>query len=102
MKIPLMAALAGLVFRFTVPTIAQQSNTPTLQQHISTASDVIGTGYWANAKPGNPYYLRLPNLTKAGNCLILGLSCPYFPGRSISITDDKSNTWASVQTVNNG
>jgi hypothetical protein len=67
-----------------------------------SASDVIGTGYWANAKPGNPYYLHLPNLTGAGNCLILGLSCPFSGGRTITISDDKSNHWTLAGTVNNG
>jgi hypothetical protein len=46
--------------------------------------------------------MHLPNLSGSGNCLILGLSCPYSPGRTITVNDDKSNTWTLVKTVNNG
>jgi hypothetical protein len=81
---------------------AAKPNTPVLVQHISTASDVIGPGYWANAKPGNPYYLHLPNLTGAGNCLVLGVSYPYSSNRTVSVTDDKNDTWQLAATVNNG
>jgi hypothetical protein len=84
------------------PTATPGPGTPTLIQHLSTASDVVGTGYWANAKPGSPYFLHLPNLTGAGNCLILGLSCPYSSSRTVTVTDDKGNAWSLAGSVNNG
>ncbi len=76
--------------------------TPTFVQHISTSESQLGTAYWAAAQPGNPYHLTLPNVAGGGNCLIMGLSCPFSAGRTISITDDKSNTWTLARTVNNG
>src|ERR1700731_1104904 len=95
--------LTGVLLAFVMLAVVNQAiATPTLVQHISTASDVVGTGYWANARPGSPYYLHLPNLAGAGNCLILGLSCPYSGGRTIAVTDDQGNTWTQVGTVNNG
>src|ERR1700730_7830956 len=95
--------LTGVLLAFVMLAVVNQAiATPTLVQHISTASDVVGVGYWANARPGSPYYLHLPNLAGAGNCLILGLSCPYSGGRTIAVTDDQGNTWSQVGTVNNG
>jgi hypothetical protein len=76
--------LTGVLLAFAMLAVVNQAiATPTLVQHISTASDVVGVGYWGNARPGSPYYLHLPNLAGAGNCLILGLSCPYSGGRTI-------------------
>jgi hypothetical protein len=95
--------LIGILLAFVMLAVANHAiATPILVQHVSTASDVVGTGYWANARPGNPYYLHLPNLAGAGNCLILGLSCPYSSGRTVAVTDDQGNTWTQVGTVNNG
>ena len=95
--------LTGVLLAFvTLAVVNQAIADPTLVQHISTASDVVGTGYWGNARPGSPYYLHLPNLAGAGNCLILGLSCPYSSGRTIAVTDDQGNTWSQVGTLNNG
>src|ERR1700730_7070675 len=96
---PPIGVLLALVM---LAAVNQAIATPALVQHISTASNVIGTGYWANARPGNPYYLHLPNLSGAGNCLILGVRCTYWDGRTIAVTDDQGNTWTQVGTVNNG
>jgi len=76
--------------------------TPTIVQHVSSASnnDVeynVGTG-----ESGNPFYINLPNPAQAGNCLILSFSNPYSSSRTMSITDNKGNTWSLLKTVNNG
>jgi hypothetical protein len=63
---------------------------------------VVGTGYWASAVAGNPYYINLPNPSGAGNTLILGVSSPYSPGRTTTVSDDKGNSWQLVKSVNNG
>src|ERR1700720_5055611 len=95
--------LTGVLLAVVILAVVNQAiATPTLVQHISTASNVVGVGYWANARPGSPYYLHLPNLGGAGNCLILGLSCPYSGGRTIAVTDDRGNTWSQVAAVTNG
>jgi hypothetical protein len=70
-------------------------------QHVSTATDVVGTGYWANAVAGNPYNINLPNQTGGGNCLILALSCPYSASRTITVSDDQSNTWQLAVSTHN-
>jgi hypothetical protein len=84
------------------PVPTPSAGIPTLIQHVSTATDVVGTGYWANARPGNPYYINLPNATGADNCLILGVSYPYSASRTVTVTDDKKDVWALAASINNG
>jgi hypothetical protein len=84
------------------PVPTPSAGIPTLIQHVSTATDVVGTGYWANARPGNPYYINLPNATGADNCLILGVSYPYSANRTVTVTDDKKDVWALAASINNG
>jgi hypothetical protein len=83
-------------------TINAQTKTPTIVQHVSSASNndveyIVGTG-----EPGNPFYINLPNPAQPGNCLILSFSNAYSSSRTISITDNKGNTWSLIETVNNG
>ena len=44
---------------------------------------------------GNAFKFVLPNPTLAGNCLVLTLCYAFNAARTISITDNKSNTWPS-------
>ena len=69
------------------------SATPTLIQHVSTASNDD------TSEPGNPYFLSLPNLTGAGNALILGMSYEFAPGNTPTVTDDKGNVWVAGATT---
>ena len=62
--------------------------TPTLVQHVSTASNNNAS------ERGNPYFISLPNPSGSGNALILGVSFAYAsPGQSATVTDDKGNAW---------
>lgn len=60
--------------------------TPTLVQHLSTFLNFEG-------EDGNPYYISLPNLTGAGNTLVMGVSYAYATGMTMAVSDDKGNTW---------
>jgi hypothetical protein len=66
--------------------------------NLNTVDGVLGSA----GNPGNPFWINLPNPAGSGNCLIVGLSCPYSASRSIQITDDKSNAWVLLGTVNDG
>ena len=85
------------------PSPTPSTGTPTLEQNLSTASnlDVLDNGL-GTGNPGNPFYLNLPNPTGAGNCVILSVTCPYNPARTIQISDNGSNTWTLAGTINNG
>jgi hypothetical protein len=85
----------------STPT-ATPYQTPTIVQHVSSASN-NDVQYAAGAgEPGNPFYINLPNAAQAGNCLILSFSNPYSSSRKISITDNENNNWSLINAVNNG
>src|SRR6266704_2925486 len=66
------------------------SASPTLSQHVSTFENYdIG----ANSAAGTPFYISLPNRTGSGNALVLGISFPFAPGRTVTVTDDRFNNW---------
>jgi hypothetical protein len=66
--------------------------------NLNTVDGVLGSV----GNPGNPFWINLPNPAGSGNCLIIGLSCPYSASRSIQIADNRSNTWVLLRTVNDG
>src|SRR2546422_852549 len=69
--------------------------TPTLIQQVrQTASND-----WQGAAPTFPLKLQLPNLSTAGNCLILGFTRDVTAGVTVTVTDDKSNTWTAGPDV---
>jgi chitodextrinase len=75
-------------------TSAPPSGTPTLIQHVSTASNNNAN------EAGNPFFISLPNPAGAGNAIILGMSFPYASsGRTATVTDDKGNLWVAAVTV---
>jgi hypothetical protein len=67
-------------------------STPTCVQYVHWHSN-------ANYENGNAFKFKLPNATLASNCLILCLSYAYSAGRTISITDDQSNSWPGTPTI---
>jgi chitodextrinase len=67
--------------------------TPTLIQHVTTATNVD------TLQQGNPFYISLPNRTGAGNALIIAISYPFAAGRTVAVSDDKSNTWVLGATT---
>ena len=76
--------------------------TPTVVQHVSTASNTTVIDLNGIAPhTGSPFKLPLPNLTLAGNALVLDLSATYSAGRTISVTDDKGNVWQQKNITHN-
>jgi hypothetical protein len=74
-------------------------------QHVSSSTNLqqdLTNGVSYGANPGNPFYIDLPNQTLSGNALLLSVTSPYSSSRVTTITDDKSNTWSLLKTVNNG
>jgi hypothetical protein len=56
-------------------------------QHVSTFSN------YDSSQAGNPYFISLPNRTGSGNVLVLGISYPFAAGRTVTVSDDKTNVW---------
>lgn len=75
---------------------------PTLVQHKSTGQQ--NSNVALESAGGNSYKLSLPNPTLANNCLVLGMTYAFSAGRTVTITDDKGNSWPGTPTVtvNNG
>ena len=59
---------------------------PTLVQNLSSYTN-------RDAEVGNDFIINLANPSLANNCLILALTNAYSPTRTISVSDDKGNTW---------
>jgi chitodextrinase len=68
-------------------------STPTFIQHVTTATNTD------TLQSGNPFYISLPNQTGAGNALIIGITYPHAAGRTVNVSDDKSNTWVLGATT---
>lgn len=74
----------------TIDNSTHSSATPTLVQHVSTASNND------SGEKGSPYYIAMPNPAGNGNALIVGVSYPYASsGRTATVTDDKGNPWVA-------
>jgi hypothetical protein len=61
---------------------------PTLVQNLSTYTN-------RNGEVGNDFIINLANPTLANNCLILALTNAYTSTRTITVNDDKGNTWTT-------
>jgi chitodextrinase len=68
---------------------------PTLIQHVTTSSNYDPT------ELGNNFRIHLADPALANNCIILGIRYPDAPGRTVTIADDRGNTWLSGPTVSN-
>lgn len=64
--------------------------------------DAVGTGSNAYSEVANGITFSLPQATLPGNSVICGLTYPYSSSRTVSITDNESNTWNLAVSVNNG
>ena len=83
-----MLLLVG-VLALSEATSPINAATPTLVQHVSTFTN------YDPLQLGNPYFIWLPNRTGAGNTLVLGVSYPFASGRTVTVSDDKSNQWTA-------
>ena len=63
-------------------------------RHWSTNAGASETG-------GNTFKFILDQPTLSGNCLVFCLNYAYSAGRTIAITDDKSNSWPAATVVLN-
>jgi len=70
---------------------AQAPGVPALVQHVATGMDRY---------PINTLTVRLPNLARAGNCLILGVQFNS-TGSVASVTDNMGNNWIAGPTTTN-
>jgi hypothetical protein len=68
---------------------------PLLVQAMGTASN-------SSSEAGNGIIFSLPQASLSGNTIICGLTYPYSASRTVSITDNESNTWSLAVSVNNG
>ena len=69
--------------------------TPTLVQHVSTASNQL--------ERGNGFIIVLPNVALPNNCLILTLTYASSSSRTVSVVDNNgTNTWVRGPSTNSG
>ena len=69
--------------------------TPTLVQHTAKS---VNTTTGAETG-GNTFKYSLPNKSLANNCLVFALSYAFNAARTVTITDDQSNSWPTTPTV---
>lgn len=70
------------------------AQSPTLVQHVSCPnSGAIGSGINGAMSSTPDYKCPLPELTQAGNALVLGLFSNNANSATYTVSDDKSNTW---------
>jgi hypothetical protein len=59
----------------------------------------VGTGTNAGSEKANGVQFSLPQATLSGNAIICGLTYPYSSGRTVSVSDNKSNSWSQAVSV---
>jgi hypothetical protein len=62
--------------------------------------DAVGTASNGWSEVANGITFSLPQATLPGNSIICGLTYPYSSSRTVSITDNESNTWHLAVSVN--
>ncbi|MGZ6076230.1 MAG: hypothetical protein ACXWK6_00350, partial [Myxococcaceae bacterium] len=67
---------------------------PTLVQHVSSSTNLLGRGLRAN-----DFRFTLPNPVGSGNVLIVGMSYGLPAGQVVTIRDDQGNSWPSSPAV---
>ena len=78
-----------------VNNTAPSAGTPTLIQHVSTASN------HDPSELGNDFKVHLADPAGANNTVILGISYPYAANRTVAINDDRGNTWVAGPMATN-
>jgi hypothetical protein len=68
--------------------------TPNLVQHATW-----GVNGGSSETGGNTFHFSLPNASLSGNCLVFALNYHYGATRTITITDNKSNSWPSTPSI---
>jgi len=81
-----------ILFSFLL-CVPSHAATPTYANNGAAGTNSASTT-WGHT---TPYTLNLPNLTGAGNALIGGCQWGATTG-TVTVTDDKTNTWALVQS----
>jgi len=85
------AAVANTPAEQALPSV------PTLIQHVTTSSN------YDPSELGNNFKVHLADPALANNCVILGIRYPDATGRTVTIADNRGNTWLAGPTVaNNG
>jgi hypothetical protein len=59
----------------------------------------LGTANNESSNPLSGATFSLPQAALAGNAIVCGLTYPYSSSRTVSITDNESNTWSSAVSV---
>jgi len=88
-----------LLLTFFLPLIST-AQTPTLVQHVSCPNS---RNFGAQQSNTPDYFCPLPEPTQAGNTIILAFQSTTGSGDStFTVSDDKSNTWARVNSAPDG
>jgi hypothetical protein len=86
-----MSSVRGLAILLSLSwAVPSWAAVPTLVQHVAGAMD---------QNPASALIIHLPNAVQAGNCLIAGVQLHQFGGITVSVADDKSNTWIAGPTI---
>jgi hypothetical protein len=64
--------------------------------------DAVGTSTNGSIDNGNGFIIYLPQAALPGNAIICGMSYPYSSSRTLTISDNASDTWTKAVSVNNG
>lgn len=67
--------------------VVSSAGTPTLVQHLTTPNTIVDFV--------SPLTVRLPNPTQSGNCLIVTIRISHAAAGSVSVSDDKANTYTA-------
>ncbi|HZJ55839.1 MAG TPA: hypothetical protein VFD38_16980 [Myxococcaceae bacterium] len=67
---------------------------PTLVQHVSSSTNILGRGLTAN-----DFRFTLPNPVGSGNVLVLGISYGTPGGKTPTVRDDQGNPWPASPAV---
>ncbi len=62
--------------------------------------DAVGTSTNSGVDAGNGYVLYMPQAALSGNLLVCGITYAFSSGRSLSVTDDHSNSWQVAVSKN--
>ncbi|HUM13868.1 MAG TPA: hypothetical protein VLT82_23170, partial [Myxococcaceae bacterium] len=77
-----------------VSCAANPPSPPTLVQHLSSSTNLLGRGLIAN-----DFRFTLPNPVRAGNVLVLGISYGLPAGQVVTIRDNLGNSWPAAPAV---
>jgi hypothetical protein len=85
-----LRGFALVILGSLISAVPSSAAVPTLVQHVAGAMD---------QNPASALIIHLPNAVQSGNCLIAGVQFHQFGGITVSVADDKSNTWIAGPTM---